>query len=356
MTIAVANTALTNSVDYWRARTNELADAMSTKAVTVDSNTATGNAAITGTFTAGTLVANVLTITAAAFAINSTSITVLNLTANAANLTYISGNTATYTTGTFTNLNGTTGNVTTLSGNAATYGTATVTNATITTLQYTTANGTTLKATTANLVSLSGNAATYTHATITNATVNALIFTNMTMLTPNTTQVSNGSFYFNANGSYVYLPVSVAGSNTQVIFNDEGGYSGSAGFIFNKTSNSIAVANSVLIGNNASMYGYNTTTGATSQVLDSFLLSSFRAAKYLVTVKDRVANNYQISELLLIHDDGVATMTEFGTIACNGALAAFECTTNSTAAILKIIPTSTNTAVNMHKTLMSVMN
>ena len=48
MTVIVANTANTNTFDYWRNRTNELATAMSTKAVTVDSNTATGNAAITG--------------------------------------------------------------------------------------------------------------------------------------------------------------------------------------------------------------------------------------------------------------------------------------------------------------------
>lgn len=57
MTAAVQNTLTTNSFDFWRNRTNELAYAMSTLAVTVNSNTAVGNAVITGTFTA-----NVLTI------------------------------------------------------------------------------------------------------------------------------------------------------------------------------------------------------------------------------------------------------------------------------------------------------
>jgi len=55
MTITVANTANTNTFDYWRNRTNELADAMTNKTLTVDSNTATGNAAITGTFSANVL-------------------------------------------------------------------------------------------------------------------------------------------------------------------------------------------------------------------------------------------------------------------------------------------------------------
>lgn len=59
MTVTIANTANTNTFDYWRNRTNELADAMTNKTVTVDSNTATGNAVVNGHFVSATLVANV---------------------------------------------------------------------------------------------------------------------------------------------------------------------------------------------------------------------------------------------------------------------------------------------------------
>jgi hypothetical protein len=52
MTINVANTTLTNTFEYFVNRTNELANAISTKVVTTDSNTTSGNAAITGTFSA----------------------------------------------------------------------------------------------------------------------------------------------------------------------------------------------------------------------------------------------------------------------------------------------------------------
>lgn len=62
MTKIVANTNTTNTFDYWRNRTNELADAMTNYVVTTDSNTAVGNAAISGTFTANVLTANTLSI------------------------------------------------------------------------------------------------------------------------------------------------------------------------------------------------------------------------------------------------------------------------------------------------------
>ena len=56
MTVTVANTSNTNTFDYWRNRTNELAYAMTTYAVTAgSSNAAVGNAAITGNFNANTL-------------------------------------------------------------------------------------------------------------------------------------------------------------------------------------------------------------------------------------------------------------------------------------------------------------
>ena len=77
MTVTVANTSNTSTFQYWLNRTNELADAMTTKAVTIDSNTATGNAAVNGTFTATTLTANT-----ALRGGNSSTTTVLNVTSN----------------------------------------------------------------------------------------------------------------------------------------------------------------------------------------------------------------------------------------------------------------------------------
>ena len=92
MTVTVANTANTNTFDYWRNRTNELADAMTNKTVTVESNTATGNAAITGTFSANVLFLGNTTVNSIS---NSTSIvfgnTVQNTVVNTSSITF--GNT-----------------------------------------------------------------------------------------------------------------------------------------------------------------------------------------------------------------------------------------------------------------------
>lgn len=61
MTIAVSNTTLSNTFSHWLARTNEIAHALSTKVVSTDSNTAIGNAAISGTFTANIVSCNTMT-------------------------------------------------------------------------------------------------------------------------------------------------------------------------------------------------------------------------------------------------------------------------------------------------------
>lgn len=60
MTIAIANTSNSSTFQYWLDRTNELADAMSTKVVTVNSAITTGNATVNGVFTSTTLSANTL--------------------------------------------------------------------------------------------------------------------------------------------------------------------------------------------------------------------------------------------------------------------------------------------------------
>ena len=60
MTVTVNATSTSDTFDFWRKRTNELANAMSTQAVTVNSNTAVGDAAITGNFTANNIFLNSL--------------------------------------------------------------------------------------------------------------------------------------------------------------------------------------------------------------------------------------------------------------------------------------------------------
>lgn len=95
MTVTVANTLTTSTIDYGRNRMNELAHAMTTKAVTVESNNAVGNAFVTGFFGANTLVATnlrggnvsvstVLTITSNVVVASGNTVSVGNSTVNVA--------------------------------------------------------------------------------------------------------------------------------------------------------------------------------------------------------------------------------------------------------------------------------
>lgn len=59
MTVSVANIDVTtDSFGQWITKTNQIATALTSKAVTTDSNTATGNAAVSGAFTANIVYAN----------------------------------------------------------------------------------------------------------------------------------------------------------------------------------------------------------------------------------------------------------------------------------------------------------
>lgn len=84
MTITVANTTNTNSMAYLINRTNELADAMTNYVVTTESNTAVGNAAISGTLTANkiTTVTTLVGNSTVNVSSNSTSITLANSSSN----------------------------------------------------------------------------------------------------------------------------------------------------------------------------------------------------------------------------------------------------------------------------------
>lgn len=79
MTITVANTLLTNSMDYLINRTNELAHSMSNYVITTESNTTIGNASIIGTFTANVFFSGNSTVNVSS---NSTAIKISNSTAN----------------------------------------------------------------------------------------------------------------------------------------------------------------------------------------------------------------------------------------------------------------------------------
>lgn len=122
-------------------------------------------------------------------------------------------------------------------------------------------------------------------------------------------------------------------------------------------TNSIAVSNSVLIGssNNVSIASNTTTTAGTSaQLVDSFSGSVYRSSKYFVSVKDNNANSYNATEIVVVHDGGDSYLTEYARVVSNTILGAFTTNVNSGTVRLYYAPTSSNTTLNISKTMLVV--
>ena len=97
------------------------------------------------------------------------------------------------------------------------------------------------------------------------------------------------------------------------------------------------------------------TSGTSTQVIDSWLLTSFRTADYIVHVKDNVNNNHVSSKLFATHDNTNGYITEYAKIVTNTAIGAFTVSTNSTALILNYTPNAgyTNNSVTYIRTLLT---
>ena len=109
---------------------------------------------------------------------------------------------------------------------------------------------------------------------------------------PTAAAISNGQYYLNANGAYSLVDTSAAtaGSNTQIFFNDSGFINASSGFVFNKASNNLTVANTITVGSatiNSTIY-----TGESYTANDASYLNGNTASDLQTYADDKAANAY----------------------------------------------------------------
>jgi hypothetical protein len=287
MTIVVANTELANTWDYLRTRVNELAYASTNYNVTTDSNTAVGNAAITGTFTSNTVITNTLT----SLDFNANNILANSLTLNT-NLTIGS-----------TTLNNSTLSVTTVNALSINIGTSYYNESNLV-IGNTTVNQNFIKTGNSVINSTSiinGNSAIYPNyysagISTTNTVINStsVVISNpsssLSLTAPTAVQTSSGTHFLNANGQWAtiaqtaipYTPI----SNGQV----------------------------------------NISSGPGIFTLDTFLANVYSGAEYLIQVSDTASNNYYITKLLCTHDNGFAFMTDYGGVSSNNIVTSFSTT------------------------------
>lgn len=152
-------------------------------------------------------------------------------------------------------------------------------------------------------------------------------------------------------GYYILDPLTfsmpIPGSNTYIIFNDQGNANSSSGLTFDKESNTLNVG----ITSNKSFTA--NTWGNTSQIIDSWSISTYRSAQYFINISDDSANSYQSSTLMILQND-TPYLTEFGILTSNGILGEFSATSNATHVLLNFLPVSLNTVIKASKQMINI--
>lgn len=88
----------------------------------------------------------------------------------------------------------------------------------------------------------------------------------------------------------------------------------------------------------------------TTQPIDSFAYTVYGAVKYIVYATSGVSR--QVSELLIIHDNSVATLVEYANIATSNFLATFTVSISSSSVQLMVTPSNINTNFKIIRTLL----
>lgn len=99
----------------------------------------------------------------------------------------------------------------------------------------------------------------------------------------------------------------------------------------------------------------NTTFGSVSeQTIDTFPVSSYRSAKYLVQVSDNVSNYYHVTELLLIWNASTVQKVEYAVVTTAGELGTFDADINSGNVRLLFTASDTHSrTIKYHRTLIN---
>jgi hypothetical protein len=161
---------------------------------------------------------------------------------------------------------------------------------------------------TANSLMFVGNSTVNTQLTNTSLIIANSTVT-FTVVAPTTTQVSNGQYFLNANGSYAVVSLTTITPGT------------------------------------------TTTTGTSQQTIDQWPLATYRAAEYLLNVWDNNANNKYSSKLTLMHDNTAAWLTEYSQITTNSSVGVFAATVSGANVVLQFTPSSTNSTVRFARTI-----
>lgn len=132
------------------------------------------------------------------------------------------------------------------------------------------------------------------------------------------------------------------------------------------TSGALTLTSNTKIGNSSSQVSvsYNdigylktasyTTTNTDFQILDSFSVSEYRGGKYMISVKNTNNNDYQITEIMMLHDGTNAYTTEYATLVSNTTLSQFSANISGTTVRLYVKPSLADNVLKYQRTTIAV--
>jgi hypothetical protein len=126
-------------------------------------------------------------------------------------------------------------------------------------------------------------------------------------------------------------------------------------------SNSVTVTGPVNVSNTLNFsdnsIGSNSVTvsTATASIVDSFSGSTYRGGKYVVAIKDNSNSTYQMTELMVMHDDTTGFTTEYATLrSVANNLALFSANLSGTTVRLWATPAVANSTYKISRNLLEV--
>jgi hypothetical protein len=192
-----------------------------------------------------------------------------------------------------------------------------------------------------------------------------------TLLLSNTATVTNlnadlldgeqGSYYLDfanaSNTNYITLAYVTANGATTTESIAVGGLDVDSGTLYVDSTNNYVGVQTVTPGamlqvKDAGIHTATLTTTATTadQVVDSWSATTYRTAKYLIQIHDTGNNDYQTSELLLIHDGVTAYLTEYAIVYSDASLASFNADISGGNVRLLVTPVNTDNDITVVRT------
>ena len=173
--------------------------------------------------------------------------------------------------------------------------------------------------------SLSGSTITFTEAPASGDVIDVRVLT--TTATINSLTSTNGYMGFDVKNDGIYI---LTGTSSATSYNY---YTTSGAFVSNIANVSVASAN-------------------VATTVDSFDKSLYRSAKY--TVQATHSSGYQVSEVLVIHDNTTATRTMYATMDTNANLGVTATTVSGSDVLLQYIAQNASTIVRVKKEYMAI--